>query len=235
MRTEESCSVSTVWLYKYVAKSDACPHCANLDGEYHARTHHSQPFSIKQHEYCRCEWDVEKVKGTLRADREELMNKHENVKKQWDEAEANIKFCKSYMDDYLAEYEEAMDEKARADELAAYWLNRANENIDAANAILDQFDELTEEMQDWVDELLLLAEEFLGLADEQVQIAADAQRKAWDAKREYNNEEDELDKWIKLKLLAEYELQELEPCLRYPCLEDEIEAIAGSGLHYDLD
>ena len=52
-----------------------------------------------------------------------------------DEAEANTKFCKSYMDDYMAEYE-AVDEKAQADELAAYWLNRANENIDAANAVL---------------------------------------------------------------------------------------------------
>jgi len=170
------------------------------------------------------------------------MNKHESLKKQWDEEEANIKFCKSYMDDYKAEWDEALDEKAQADELAAYWLNRANENIDAANAVLDQLDELTEEQQDqvdelldWVDELLLMAEEFLDMADEQAQIAAAAQRKAWNAKQKYENEEDELDKWIKLKLLTEYELQEIEPCLRYPCLEDEVEAIAGSGLHYDLD
>lgn len=56
-KVNTDCPVVSVTVWRHDAKSGACSHCAEMDGEFYVTMDDDEePYEIEQHDYCRCKW-----------------------------------------------------------------------------------------------------------------------------------------------------------------------------------
>ncbi len=230
MPEEMDCPKATIYLFLHVAKSGCCEICLQLDGWYTAEEEPEPPYEIKQHDKCRCHWQMYTIEGLWRDKREELMNRHEDLRQLYYNAVVEI----AAWDDKIAERELQLgserEEKAVQLRNAEEYNNRSIEAQDSADEILNNNEELTPEQQDLVDELLLQAADFIQKAEDCISPAAEIQQEISESESSIRAANDERDAEIYKRDEAIEKLNEVEPCLTLGCIEDKAEEIAGSRL-----
>lgn len=168
--------------------------------------------------------------GLWRENREELINKHANLKQQYYDAAVEI----VAWDDKIAERELQLgsEKEAKAVQLsnAEEYNNRSIEAQDSADEILNNNEELTPEQQDLVDELLLQAADFIQKAEDCLSTADEIQQDISESESYISAANDERDAEVYRKNEAIEKLNEVEPCLEFGCVENKAEEIAGSRL-----
>lgn len=230
------CPVVSVMIWEYQARSSACPTCAAMDGEvYVTFPNDDEPHEEKQHRHCHCKWHKERESGLLESSIEELKNRHADVKKELDDAEAEVEFRRLDMVAYRAEAEKYEQEEAEQKTLAESLNNQAQELINSAQEILDSYsdeDEIPEDVRDWIDEQLLNAESLLARAQEASDAAEQAHEDMAEALRNASWHEDEMDAAIKRAIIWKEEMMKLEPCLEWKSIQDIVHEVAGAGAHF---
>ncbi len=230
MPEEMDCPKATIYLFLHVAKSGCCEICLQLDGWYTAEEEPEPPYEIKQHDKCRCHWQMYTIEGLWRDKREELMNRHEDLRQLYYNAVVEI----AAWDDKIAERELQLgserEEKAVQLRNAEEYNNRSIEAQDSADEILNNNEELTPEQQDLVDELLLQAADFIQKAEDCISTADEIQQDISESESSIRAANDERDAEIYKRDEAIEKLNEVEPCLTLGCIEDKAEEIAGSRL-----
>jgi len=230
MPEEMDCPKATIYLFLHVAKSGCCEICLQLDGWYTAEEEPEPPYEIKQHDKCRCHWQMYTIEGLWRDKREELMNRHEDLRQLYYNAVVEI----AAWDDKIAERELQLgserEEKAVQLRNAEEYNNRSIEAQDSADEILNNNEELTPEQQDLVDEVLLQAADFIQKAEDCISPAAEIQQEISESESSIRAANDERDAEIYKRDEAIEKLNEVEPCLTLGCIEDKAEEIAGSRL-----
>ena len=230
MTEEIECPKATIYLYLHVAKSGCCDRCKQLDGWYTAEEEPEPPYEILQHEFCRCHWQMWIIVGLWRATREELINKHLNLKQQYYDAAVEI----VAWDDKIAERELKLgsEKEAKAVQLsnAEEYSRRAVEALNSADEIINNNEELTPEQRDLVDELLFQAEDNIQRSEDCLATADEIQQDIYASESSISAANDERDAEVYRKNEAIEKLNEVEPCLEFGCVENKAEEIAGSRL-----
>lgn len=224
------CPKHQAWLFLHCAKEGACEICLRLDGWFYFQGNHDDPYPISQHDKCRCYWNDYLIEGLYRFQREEMITRNADVSQLYYNALVEI----AAWDDKIAEAVLVLDglneDKTEADAAAETYTNAANQSMDTAQEIIDSNDELTDEQQNYVDELLLSAEDNLQKAEEAIERADTLQHEIYSQESAIQSKNDERDAEIYRRDEADAKLKELEPCLSLRCIEDEVEAMAGSRL-----
>jgi len=230
MPEEIECNKATIYLFLHVAKSGCCDHCKQLDGWYTAEEEPDPPYEILQHEFCRCYWRMWTIVGLWRETREELINKHADLKQQYYDAAVEI----VAWDDKIAtrELQLGSEKEAKAVQLsnAEEYTNRSIDAQDSADEIINNNEELTPEQQDFVDQLLFNADDFIKKAEDCLDTANEILLDILESESYISAANDERDAEVYRKNEAIEKLNEVEPCLEFGCVENKAEEIAGSRL-----
>lgn len=228
------CPAVTVTIWRHDAKSGACPHCEAMDGEYYVTPDNAdEPYPIKQHDYCRCDWEDQEVEGLTEATVEELKNQHAEIVKEIDDAEAQVEFRRMDMEEYKAKEQEYLDEETKQKGLALEYVGQADRLQELIDEIQAKFgDELPQDAQDEIDAMVEKAAAYLSMAEDAEKAAQDANDNAQEARDSWRWHEGEMDAAEKLVAIWTEKLLEVEPCLAYPSLEYKIYEICGSRAHF---
>ena len=224
------CPKHQAWLFLHCAKEGACEICLQLDGWFYFQGNHDDPYPISQHEKCRCYWNDFLIEGLYRFQREEMMNAHADIEQLYYNALVEIVAWDDKIAEAVLELGELKADKSSVDSDAETSTQRANDLMAAAQEIIDSHDELTEELQSYVDELLLQADDLIRHAEECIERSGELQQEINQKESEIQSKNDERDAEIYKRDEALAKLKELEPCLSLRCIEDEVEAMAGTRL-----
>jgi len=230
MPEEIECPKHQAWLFLHCAKEGACEICLRLDGWFYFQGNHDDPYPISQHDKCQCYWNDFLIEGLYRFQREEMLNAHADINQLYYNALVEIVAWDDKIAEAVSELGGLKEDKTSVDRDAETSTQNANDLVAAAQEIIDSHDELTEELQSYVDELLLQADDLIRHAEECIERSGELQQEINQKEGEIQSKNDERDAEIYKRDEALAKLKELEPCLSLRCIEDEVEAMAGSRL-----